>query len=106
MPNPATVAAYSHAPALESLADLAAMLEHVRGLATEAGRTEPLDVMYMLPGAGHGGHSDAGTTEQLAAARELADLGITWLGVNGEGDTVDEVAAHARRAGDEVLSKL
>lgn len=106
MPNPATVAAYSHAPALESLADLAAMLEHVRGLATEAGRTEPLDVMYMLPGAGHGGHSDAGTTEQLAAARELADLGITWLGVNGEGDTVDEVAAHARRVGDEVLSKL
>jgi probable F420-dependent oxidoreductase len=106
MPNPATVAAYSHAPVLESLDDLAAMLEHVRNLAQESGRTEPLDVMYMLPGLGHGGHSGAGPTEQLTAARELAALGITWLGVNSEGETVEEVATHARRVGEDVLSQL
>lgn len=106
MPNPAQVAQYSHAPALESLDDLAAMIGHVRGLMEEAGRSEPLDIMYVLPGVGHGGHSGAGTSEQLTAARELAALGITWLAVNGEGDTVDEVVAHAQRVGNEVLARL
>jgi probable F420-dependent oxidoreductase len=106
MPNPASIAKFAHAPALDTLDDLAEMIAHVRSLMEESGRTEPLDIMYMLPGLGHGGHSGAGTAEQLTVARELQALGVTWVAVNGEGDTVDEVVDHARRVGADVLAKL
>jgi probable F420-dependent oxidoreductase len=106
MPNPSAQAKFSRAPALDTLDDLAAMIAHVRGLVEESGRTEALDIMYVLPGLGHGGHSGAGTAEQLTAARELAALGVTWLAVTGEGDTVDDVVAHAHAVGADVLARL
>ncbi|HVX21715.1 MAG TPA: LLM class F420-dependent oxidoreductase [Acidimicrobiales bacterium] len=60
---------------LADLDQLAANVATVRHLAAGAGRTGPVDVMYPLSGPA--------TRDQVD---ELADRGVTWVVVNGEGD--------------------
>jgi hypothetical protein len=96
MPGPGW---HAHDP-LESLADLAAMLDHLRTHARSIGRTAPIDVMCVLPGPAAA--ADAGT---VSVVDRLAELGVTWLAVNGTGETVDEATAFIDRFAAGVLAR-
>lgn len=83
LPNTKETAPHLRSPPLETLADLAALLGELRRRAERAGAPPP-PVMYCLPR-----HPDLGPAlgELLGA---LADLGVGWVSVNGEGATMPE----------------
>jgi probable F420-dependent oxidoreductase len=102
MPNSREQVRFARAPALETLDDLAEMLDYLRAHAASVGRTDPIEIMYVLPG--HEAHDDPAA--QLDLAQRLAELGVTWLAVNGEGETVTEARDFAFRMGEQILAPL
>jgi probable F420-dependent oxidoreductase len=98
LPNARASARHLRSPPLETLDDLAALLGELRRSAEDAGAPAP-PVMYCLPRQPDLGRPLA----ELVGA--LADLGVGWLSVNGEGTTVAEAldfvdrSAESLRAG-------
>jgi probable F420-dependent oxidoreductase len=106
MPNPKNLAAARRSPVLETLEELAEMLDYVRDHAASVGRTEPIDVMYMSFEGGIPGEADWDATAHLADVRAQSDLGVTWQAVNAVGSSRAEVFAMVQDYGDRVISAL
>ncbi len=87
---------------LETLDDLVGLLGYLRDHADSVGRTEPIDVMCVLPGPA-AADADAATVDMVG---RLAEVGVTWLAVNGTGVTVDEAAGFIDHFADGVISQL
>ena len=70
--------------------------------AASIGRTTPIDVMCVLPGPA----ADAAAAGTIATVKRLAEAGVTWLAVNGKGETPDEARAFIERFGTRVIGQL
>jgi probable F420-dependent oxidoreductase len=104
MPNPPEFAATRRSPVLADLADLAAMLDDLRHRCSDAGRTDPPDVMFLpfdpaLPG--QPGWDPVRHRDDIAAQ---AALGVTWQQVTAAGETPATTLAMVRAYADEVVS--
>jgi hypothetical protein len=87
---------------LETLEDLVGLLGYLRDHADSVGRTDPIDVMCVLPGPASA-DADAATVDMVG---RLAEVGVTWLAVNGAGATVDEATEFIDHFADGVISQL
>jgi probable F420-dependent oxidoreductase len=103
MPNPARFAARRRTPPIESLDDLRAGIGYAREHAAARGREAPLDIAFMPLGADMFHDASHGADQVVAAARELADAGVTWLVTGVRGETRSELVENLARYGEEVL---
>ena len=102
LPNPRSTAHHLRSPALESLDDLAQLLDRVRRLAASSGRTDPINVMYWLPPA----REPAEMKRHVTMANKARDLGVNWIVVNGEGTTIAQAQTFVRQYREHVLQHL
>jgi probable F420-dependent oxidoreductase len=87
---------------LETLEDLTGLLAYLRDHAAAVGRTTPIDIMCVLPGPA----AAAADTATVDMVHRLAEAGVTWLAVNGNGETPDEAQAFIERFGSGVIDRL
>jgi probable F420-dependent oxidoreductase len=87
---------------LENLEDLVGLLDYLHAHAKAVGRTAPIDIMCVLPGPA----ADAADTATTDMVHRLSEVGVTWLAVNGKGETPDEARAFIERFGDQVIAKI
>ena len=87
---------------LETLEDLTELLAYLNEHADSVGRTTPIDVMCVLPGPA----ADAADADTIATVKRLAEVGVTWLAVNGKGETPDEARVFIERFGSRVIGQV
>jgi hypothetical protein len=58
--------------------------------------------MCVLPGPA----ADAADAATIDSVKRLADVGVTWLAVNGKGETPDEARAFIEHFGSRVISQV
>jgi len=102
LPNSRATARHLRSPALESLDDLAVLLDRLRALAADVGRTDPIDIMYWLPPA----REPEEMARHVKMANKAQELGVNWVVVNGEGTTIAQARAFVRRYQEQVLQHL
>jgi probable F420-dependent oxidoreductase len=87
---------------LETVEDLLPMLDYLRSHADSIGRVEPIDVMCVLPidNRSNGWRAIADQTERLAEA------GVTWVAVNGVGESMDEANDFIENFGNSVIDRF
>lgn len=100
-PNPAAAARHTRSAAVESVADLAALLGYARE--QRAGDARAWDVCYAL-GPFHDARFDA--SRVLDSVGALAELGVTWLAVPLGAPARAEFLQAVDRFGAEVLARL
>lgn len=102
-PAPAALARTTRTPPLESLDDLAPMIDHLRRHLEAAGRDpSSIDITFTtgLPGPHHRSFRAEADLEQLAA---MEALGVTWSSVPVPGDSLDRAAEALELYGDQVI---
>ena len=104
--NPPEFASTRRSPVLDSLDDLAAMLGDLRARCAALGRTEPLDVMFMVMDLALPGAPDWDAGSHVDAIRAQADLGVTWQQVTATGDTPGAAVDFLRVYADQVIDRL
>lgn len=102
LPNARAAAHVLRSPALETVGDLRELLTDLRRRAARAGRSEPVQVMYCLPEA----TGEDEFRRYRETVREIADLGIDWLLVNGRGRTAGQAREWIERCSESVLDRL
>ena len=104
-PAPAWLAKTARTPALETLDDLAPMLDHLWRHTEEAGRDPAsIDVAFTtgLPGPAEEGFS---ADAHLEALGDMAALGVTWSSTSVPGDSLDAAIEALERYGSEVIAR-
>jgi probable F420-dependent oxidoreductase len=100
MPSPAKAAKALRTPGLESHDELAARIALLRELAAEAGRQQPLDVVFMPSGLDMFAKATPDHAKVVDDLHALAALGVTWATVTLPGETrsalLREIEAFAR----------
>ena len=104
MPSPAKAAKALHTPGLESVDDLAARISLLRELAAEAGRTTPLDVVFMPSGLDMFNRARPDSGAVVDDLQQLAAVGVTWATVMLHGETRRELLDEIKRFGRDVLA--
>lgn len=103
-PAPPGVATTAKTPPLESVDDLARMLDHLWQVVDEAGRDRAdIDVSYGTGAGGHLGRDDFDPDARLEALDELARLGVTWADVHIPGDSIDHAIEAMEQFGETVI---
>jgi probable F420-dependent oxidoreductase len=105
-PAPARMARRVHTAPMESEADLAAALAHLRELSDRAGRSGPLDVCAAPFELAWGAKELPPAASLVETAQRLAALGVTWLILTPPARTRAEFVDGVARLGDEVIAKL
>ncbi|MDG2026759.1 MAG: LLM class F420-dependent oxidoreductase [Acidimicrobiales bacterium] len=104
-PAPRGMATTAKTPALETVEDLAAMLDDLWQLVDEAGRDRSdLDVSFGTSAGGSPAADGFNADAHLSGLDELASLGVTWSGVSAPGDSIDHAIETLERYGREVIS--
>ena len=106
MPSPQRAAKSLRTPGLESTADLGARIEQLRAAAAEAGRSEPLDVVFMPAGLDMFNKSSPDAARVLDAMAELADVGVTWATVTLPGETRTQLLREIAYFGADVIGAM
>lgn len=106
MPSPARAAKALRTPGLESQEELAARIELLRELAAEAGRTQPLDIVFMPSGLDMFAKASPDHARVLDDVHTLAALGVTWATVTLPGDTRADLQREIEQFGDAVIGRL
>jgi probable F420-dependent oxidoreductase len=104
--NPPEFAATRRSPVLETLDGLAEMLDDLRARAAAAGRSEAIDVMFMVMDPALPGSNGWDASRHLEAVRAQADLGVTWQQVTATGETPAAALDGLRAYADEVIRPL
>ena len=104
MPNPPLYAATRRSPVLEHFDDLAAMIADMESRKAEAGRTDPIDIMFMsfdetVPCTG-----DWDPARHVEDVRTSAELGVTVHVTTAPGSSPDEALAMVRTFAREVVA--
>lgn len=103
-PAPAQLSATAKTPPLETIDDLAVMLDELWGFVRNEGRDrEDIDVSFGTSAGGDPAAIDFDAGARLAALEELAALGVTWCDVSVSGDSVEHALDALRRFGDMVI---
>jgi probable F420-dependent oxidoreductase len=104
-PAPAWLAQTARTQTLETLDDLAPMVDHLRRHTEAAGRDPAsIDIAFTTgqPGPGDPGFSP---TAHLDALEAMAALGVTWSSTSAPSDSLDQAIEALQRYGDEVIAK-
>jgi probable F420-dependent oxidoreductase len=104
-PAPAGLAKATRTPALETVADLATMLDDLWRRVDEAGRDRAaIDVAFTTSTGGTPGTATFDAGAHLAGLHELAALGVTWNSVGVPGDSVDHAIEALQQYGEQVIA--
>lgn len=102
LPNARSSAHVLRSPALETVGDLRDLLTDLRERAASAGRSGQVPVMYCMPDTD--GEDEFGHHRETA--KQLADLGVDWLLINGRGRTAKEAVEWIEQCRLSVLDRL
>jgi probable F420-dependent oxidoreductase len=102
-PNPARSAARRHTPPLQTVDDLWARIEVAREEAAAAGRTEPLEIIFMPLGLDMFTNAPVEPGPVIDGIRELVAAGVTYVCTSVPGDTRAEILANYAIFGEEIL---
>ena len=103
-PAPRVLATTAKSPPLETVEDLAEMLDYLWRQVDEAGRDRAdLDISFGTPAGGSPAGDDFNADEHLAGLAELATLGVTWSSVSVPGDSIDHAIETLERYGELVI---
>lgn len=102
LPNPLSTARHLRSPPLETLDDLAVLLDRLHDLAAASGRTDPIDVMYWLPTV----HEPEEMIRHVDLAQRARELGVNWFVVNGQGTTIGDARRFVERYQEHVLQRV
>lgn len=104
-PAPRSIASTTKTPPLESVEDLALMLDHLWQVVDEAGRDRAdIDVSYGTGAGGHPGRADFDADARLEALDGLARLGVTWADVHVPGDSIEHAVEAIEQFGETVIA--
>jgi probable F420-dependent oxidoreductase len=103
-PAPARLAQTAKTPVLETVGDLARMLDELWGFVDEAGRDPAsIDVAFRAEAGGDPGQDGFDADTHRAELDELAALGMTWNGVGVPGDSLAHALETLERYGSTVI---
>lgn len=104
-PAPRGLATTAKTPPLETVDDLAAMLDELWQHLDEADRDRAdIDVSFGTPAGGAPADDDFDAAAHLDGLDELARLGVTWSAMNAPGDSLDHAIETLERYGAEVIA--
>jgi alkanesulfonate monooxygenase SsuD/methylene tetrahydromethanopterin reductase-like flavin-dependent oxidoreductase (luciferase family) len=106
MPNPPEFASTRRSALLETREDLARMLDDLAARRRDAGRTDPVDVMFMAFDPAQPGSDEWDATGHRDEVAANADLGVTWHQITPSGADAREVLDVVRRYADDVVSQM
>ena len=106
MPNPAETARFRRSPALDGHDDLAVMLEDLRRRADEAGRVEPIEVVFVVTEGGVPGAPGFDAAEHREALEGYRALGVTATNVTVAGRERSGVLAAIEAYGEQVIAPV
>ncbi|WP_420637765.1 LLM class F420-dependent oxidoreductase [Candidatus Poriferisocius sp.] len=106
LPNPRGLAARRRSPPLETTDELRQMLADIHEQAAAAGRTDPIDVMYMSFEGGAPGSGEWNPQQHLESLHDLADAGVTWVAANASGRTRAETLDNMARYHQDIISQI
>lgn len=103
-PNPRSVAASRRTAVIETLDDLAAMIDDLHERRRSAGRPADVDVMFTSYEGGTPGADEWQPVRRIADLKAQAAIGVTWHQTNPAAATGSEVLDMVRRFGDDVIA--
>ncbi len=104
-PAPQLLSRTAKTPRLESVADLAGMLDELWRFADEAGRDRSsIDVAFGTPEGGSPGSEDFRPDDHRAGLEELARLHVTWAHIGLPGDSLGHALEALQRYGETVIA--
>jgi probable F420-dependent oxidoreductase len=103
MPSPAKASKRLHTPGLETLDDLAARVGELRAMAAEAGRTAPIDVVFMPMGLDMFSNAAVDAEGVVASIAALAAAGVTYATITVPGETRADLLANMATFRDDIL---
>ena len=102
---PAMAGAVKTAP-LETVDDLATMLDYLWRHVDEAGRDRAdIDISFLTTAGGDPGDASFDTDAHLEGVAALADIGVTWASINVPGDSMDHAIEAIERYGEQVIAR-
>ena len=103
-PAPRELATTAKTPPLETVEDLAGMLDYLWQQTDEAGRDRAdIDISFGTSAGGSPATDDFNADEHLAGLAELATLGVNWSSVAIPHDSMDHAIETIERFGEEVI---
>ncbi len=104
-PAPRQLASTAKTPPLETLDDLAAMLDELWSYVDEAGRNPgDFDISYLNPAGGNPSTDEFDAEAHIAGLADLEALGVTWITVTLPGDDFEATLDTMRRYGETVIA--
>ena len=105
-PAPPQLATTAKTPVLETVQDLAVMLDELWRFVDEANRDpSEIDVSFGTSAGGDPSRDDFDGDARLEALDELAALGVTWCGVGMPGDSLSHALETIERFGESVIRR-
>lgn len=105
-PAPRGLATTAKTPPLETIDDLAEMLDHLWRQVDEAGRDrDEIDVSFGTPAGGSPADDDFDADAHLEGLAQLVSLGVTWTGVGVPGDSFERAIETLERYGELVINR-
>jgi probable F420-dependent oxidoreductase len=106
-PSPASLARTTKTPALETVDDLARMLDDLWQRVEMAGRDRAeIDVSFVTPVGGAPGCDGFEIDAHLTGLTDLASLGVTWNVIGIPGDSVEHAVETLYRYGEDVIRAI
>jgi probable F420-dependent oxidoreductase len=103
-PSPAALARTTKTPALETLDDMARLLDDLWRRVDDAGRDRTeIDVSFVTSTGGAPGSDGFEVDAHLEGLAEMAALGVTWNIIGIPGDSVDRAVETLHHYGDDVI---
>ena len=104
-PAPSGVSRTTKTPPLETVDDLARMLDELWRFVDEAGRDHSeIDVAFGTPAGGPPGSRSFDPDAHRAGLDELAGLGVTWGHIGVPGDSLDHTLEALEQYGETVIA--
>ncbi len=103
-PAPRTMSRTTKTAPLETVADLAGMLDELWRFVDEAGRDRSeIDIAFATPDGGTAGSNPFDPAAQLSGLAGLADIGVTWAHTSVPGDSLAHALESLQQYGETVI---
>ena len=103
IPNPKSAVTRRHTPAIESVEDLASRIAYAKEVASNAGRTKPLEIATIAIGTDKFGTPQFSADQLCQYVGSLREAGVTYLNIGLPGESRDAFGENIARFGQDVL---
>ncbi len=104
-PAPRVMSQTTKTPSLETVEDLAAMLDELWGFVDEVGRDRAdIDVAFTTPEGGMPGTKAFRPDAHLSGLQKLSTMGVTWAHVSVPGDSLTHAVEAMQQYGETVIA--